>query len=130
MRGIIASRLREERLRLEPHQGRFAERLGLKQGKYSSLETGNREAKAEDLAAAAKAGVDVHYVLTGRRAAADSLDERAAELLDQYLGLPPQQQQLALALVKTVTEHAASAPEAPRRTIHDRQLEYHADGTR
>ncbi len=66
-RRIIASRLREERTRIEPRQGEFAARVGVTQVKQSALENGSNELRGEYLADIAELGIDVGYVLTGNR---------------------------------------------------------------
>ena len=64
---IFAQRFREERVRVQPHQGKFAESIGLPRAQVSFRETGERDLKADFLARASEAGLDVNYVLTGRR---------------------------------------------------------------
>lgn len=114
-------------MRIEPHQGRFASRIGVSQGKLSSLETATREPKAEDLAAAAAAGVDIHYVLTGRRSESELLDEDASELLGIFLSLGPALKEALLNVARLVAKGQGDDPaaEAPA-TLHAPQREYHA----
>lgn len=126
LRGNIAERLREERFRIEPHQGRFASRIGLTQGKLSSLETGAREAKAEDLAAAAAAGVDVHYVLTGARVAGEALGSDATELVNIYRSLPANLKEAVITVVRLVGQsRVEDAP--PASALREEQQAFHVE---
>jgi transcriptional regulator with XRE-family HTH domain len=114
----IATRLREERCRLEPVQGRFADRIGITQGKLSHLETGRSEAKAEDLAAAAFAGVDIHYVLTGERREPSALDRDTVELVLEFEGLPPHLRSAALGVVQALARGEGREAPPSAATVH------------
>ena len=58
---------------MEPHQGEFAKLIGVSQGKQSLYERGERELRASYLAELDRAGLDVLYIITGRRAAGPQL---------------------------------------------------------
>lgn len=107
-------RLKEERQRIEPHQGRFAERIGISQKKQSFYETGYRELRADYLALVAAAGIDVCYVLTGERADLGRLSAEASALVTSFERLPGALQQAAIA---TIDAMAGTSPtlHAPRR---------------
>ena len=64
----IGDRLREERARLDRNQDEFAEIGGVQRRAQSNYERGERCPDADYLSRVAEAGVDVLYVLTGRRA--------------------------------------------------------------
>lgn len=110
----IAARLREERLRVEPHQGLFARRVGVTQQKQSFLENANRELRAEYLAEAAAAGVDVCYVLTGERSDLGRLSPEASALVTSFERLPDGMKRAAIA---TIDAMAGEPPtlHAPRQ---------------
>ena len=82
----IGERLREERTRLGLSQTDLASTGGVGKTTQINYEKCERSPDAAYLAAAAAVGVDVLYVLTGRRTpvAADALAEDEAELLDNY----------------------------------------------
>jgi transcriptional regulator with XRE-family HTH domain len=63
----IGDRLREERDRLGMNQTDFAALTGVSRRSQSNYEGGERSPDADYLAAIAKAGADVTYILTGVR---------------------------------------------------------------
>ena len=67
IRVLIGSRLREERERLDFSQQAFANLGGASMRAEQDWERGVSAPKADFLAVAATHGVDVLYVLTGRR---------------------------------------------------------------
>ena len=79
----IGERLKEERERLGLNQTEFAALAGASKNSQYNYEKGERSPDANYLAAAAKQGVDVLYVVTGLRlpASADVLSPERAELL-------------------------------------------------
>ena len=121
----FAARLREERVRIEPHQGRFAKRIGITQNKLSFLETGTRELRADFLAAVAEQGVDVHYVLTGERSIGESVSPDVAELVTAYAELDAEGRELARRLVDTLREQRRRRPFVAAPTLHSQELDYH-----
>ncbi|WP_332451459.1 helix-turn-helix transcriptional regulator [Burkholderia ubonensis] len=85
----IGSRLREERLRLGLSQDEFAAVGGVLRRAQSNYESDERSPDAKYLTAVAELGVDVMYILLGRRggageqgADAQPIDEQ--ELLESY----------------------------------------------
>ena len=87
----FGARLKEERLRLGLKQAEFASRVGRDVPKQSLYENDKRELRAPYLSKIAEEGVDILYVLTGRRSE-ESLDEGSAEFLAYYLALPAELQ--------------------------------------
>jgi transcriptional regulator with XRE-family HTH domain len=85
----FGARLAEERKRLGLKQAEFASLVGTDVPKQSLYENGRRELRAAYLSRLPPVGVDVLYILTGRRSEG-WLDEDAAGLLSAYLGLPPE----------------------------------------
>ena len=65
--GDIGERVSEERVRLGYTQAAFARLLGLSRVGLRNIEAGESEFKVNVLAAAAGAGADVQYILTGVR---------------------------------------------------------------
>jgi transcriptional regulator with XRE-family HTH domain len=84
----FGARLKEERKRLGFKQAEFAALVGTDVPKQSLYENDRRALRAAYLSRVAAAGVDVLYVLTGRRSEGEWLDERASEFLSAYLSLP------------------------------------------
>ncbi|WP_370171840.1 helix-turn-helix domain-containing protein [Sphingobium abikonense] len=82
----FASRLREERLRVEPHQGKFCDKIGVSRNRQSFLENGEREMRGDYLSLIAQHGLDVTYILTGRRGG-EQLAMRESTLLSQFRSL-------------------------------------------
>lgn len=83
----FGARLKEERRRLGFKQAEFAARVGADMQKQSLYETNRRTLRAPYLSRIAEAGVDVIYVLTGRRSEG-SLDEAATAFITLFLSLP------------------------------------------
>jgi transcriptional regulator with XRE-family HTH domain len=88
----FGARLKEERKRLGFKQAEFAARVGRDVPKQSLYENNKRELRAAYLSRIADEGVDVLYVLTGRRSEG-SLDQGASEFLSLYMELPAELQE-------------------------------------
>ncbi|HYD38745.1 MAG TPA: helix-turn-helix transcriptional regulator [Allosphingosinicella sp.] len=88
----FGERLKEERKRLGFKQAEFAALAGVDVPKQSLYENDRRGLRAPYLSRVAEKGVDILYVLTGRRNE-DCLDEAATRFLAGYLALPPELQQ-------------------------------------
>lgn len=71
----IASRLKQERVRLKLSQSALARAGGVEANAQGNYESGTRFPKADYLAGIAHAGADVAYVITGRRASDRSFTE-------------------------------------------------------
>lgn len=78
----IGVRLKEERKRLKLNQDEMASVAGLKRMAQLNYEKGERLPDAAYLVAAAKAGVDVNYVITG--IAGSHLSAEEASLIANY----------------------------------------------
>lgn len=63
----IGARLKEERSRLKLNQDEFGEACGVRRRAISTYESGDRTPDAWVLENASKIGVDVTYVITGKR---------------------------------------------------------------
>lgn len=106
----FGERLREERKRLGYKQAEFAARVGTDVPKQSLYENNRRGLRAPYLSRIAEVGVDVLYVLTGRRSEA-CLDERATAFLEAYFELPAPLQQ---AVERLMTDLGKLADRADR----------------
>ncbi|UEP28245.1 helix-turn-helix domain-containing protein [Burkholderia sp. B21-007] len=80
----IGARLKEERMRIGMSQAEIAALGGLSNKTQLSYESDARSPDANYLAALAKVGVDVLYVITGVRALPSTMPEDEAELLDSF----------------------------------------------
>lgn len=77
----IGGRLREERERLLLNQSLFAARVGVSRMSQVNYESGKRSPDAVYLRAAYEAGIDVGYVITGKRTAAPDFFRMACGLV-------------------------------------------------
>lgn len=84
----FGARLKEERLRLGFKQAEFAALVGTDVPKQSLYENGHRQLRARYLARLEPVGVDLLYVLTGRRSEGFPLGENAGAFLAARRGLP------------------------------------------
>jgi len=111
----IGLRLREERERLKLTQKAFGLIGGVEPNAQGKYENGNRSPKADYLAAVAQAGVDILYVVTGRREtiAADGLNELEEIVLGNYRTLPTQGQEALSQMAVTLAEMAATYSHRP-----------------
>lgn len=103
----IGERLKEERERLGLNQTAFAALAGASKNTQYNYEKGERSPDAAYLAAAAQAGVDLLYVVTGERKPqlGESISAQEASLLGYFRQLPHGEQ---LSLVRTASALAAT----------------------
>jgi transcriptional regulator with XRE-family HTH domain len=120
----FGARLAEERRRLGLRQAEFAGLAGTDVPKQSLYENERRELRAEYLARLPDIGVDVVYVLTGRRLDGELLSGGASELVSAYLSLPPEMQEAVSALARAMRDQFA---DEARRTLHAKKLDYRAE---
>lgn len=104
----IGDRLKEERQRLGLNQSDFAALAGVAKNSQLNYEKGERSPDAEYLAAIAEKGVDVLYVVAGRRtpAAADAISEAEADLLEHFRLLPEGEQGYTRTMIAALAEKA------------------------
>ena len=105
----FGTRLAEERRRLGLKQAEFAALVGTNVPKQSLYENDKRELRADYLARLAAGGVDVVYILTGRRNEG-WLAQGPSELLTSYRALPTDMQQALEALARALRERAELRP--------------------
>jgi transcriptional regulator with XRE-family HTH domain len=113
----IGSRIREERERLRLTQRAFGEIGGVEPNAQGKYESGERWPKADYLAAVAREGVDVLYVLTGQRLMPplDQLGEDEARLLGHYRALPHAARQALLGMTDAVVGLLPTKTSAAKR---------------
>ena len=119
----FGTRLAEERKRLGLRQADFAGRVGTDVPKQSLYETGKRELKAAYLARLAEAGVDIVYVLTGKRSEGDWLAADATALLSAYAALPGEVRQTLLQLAEAMRDQFARPAGS---SVHAARSDYRA----
>ena len=110
----FGKRLAEERRRLGLKQAAFAKLIGTNVPKQSLYENDKRELRAAYLARLPEAGVDVVYVLTGRRGEGEGLGQSASDLLTAHLALPAELQRAVEALARALREQLARPASAAR----------------
>ena len=119
----FGTRLAEERKRLGLKQAEFADLVGTDVPKQSLYENDRRELRADYLARLAEAGIDIVYVLTGRRSEGDWLGEEPSSLLSSYLALPAEMQQALEGFARSLRDQFAR-PAAG--TLHAKRADYRA----
>ena len=104
----IGDRLKEERQRLGLNQSDFAALAGVAKNSQLNYEKGERSPDAEYLAAIAEKGVDVLYVVAGRRtpAAADAISEAEADLIEHFRLLSEGEQGYTRTMIAALAEKA------------------------
>lgn len=105
----IGIRLREERDRLGLSQKVFGEIGGVEANAQGKYESGHRVPKADYLAAVARRGVDVLYVLTGTRTpvSLNHLSQVEEWVLGSYRSLEKEDQDAIRRLTTTLAELSA-----------------------
>lgn len=105
----IGERLKEERVRLGFNQGDFAAMAGVAKTSQFNYEKGERNPDAAYLAAAAAAGVDVLYVITGTRTPrpVEGLSVAEEKVLDNYRSLPEEDQASVRRLTNALAQSVA-----------------------
>lgn len=120
-----AERLSEERRRKHPHQGKFSRLIGVNQGRQSLYEQGKRELKAPYLETIAGTGLDVYYIITGRRSPG-VLDPKASELLDAYFSLPEELRAALVTYASAMRAYFEQRGEQVASTLHSARQNYQA----
>lgn len=107
----IGERLKEERVRLGYNQGDFAAIAGVAKTSQFNYEKGERSPDAAYLAAVAEKGVDVLYVVTGRRTpeASSSFNGDEIDLVEHYRLLPEGDRQHTHKMVTALAAMAGRA---------------------
>lgn len=108
-------RLREERKRLGFKQAEFAALVGTDVPKQSLYENGHRQLRAAYLSRLEPVGVDILYVITGRRNEG-ALDEEATAFLGGYLALPDELRAPVERLMRDLSRYVE---EGPRKHVEE-----------
>ena len=113
----IGERLKEERVRLGYNQGDFAAIAGVAKTSQFNYEKGERSPDAAYLAAVAEKGVDVLYVVTGRRTpeASSSFNGDEIALIEHYRQLPSADQVSARKMLCALAEMFGRADSIPQQ---------------
>ena len=106
----FGARLKEERKRLGLKQAEFADLVGTDVPKQSLYENGHRSLRAGYLARIEPTGVDLLYVLTGRRSEGVRLGDNASAFLAYYLGLPAELREPVDRLVAELSDYVEQGP--------------------
>lgn len=106
----FGTRLKEERRRLGYKQAEFAALVGTDVPKQSLYENDRRQLRAAYLARLEPVGVDLLYVVTGRRGDGSLLDENASVFLATYLGLPDELRENVERLVGDLAHFVEEGP--------------------
>ncbi|MFJ5295795.1 helix-turn-helix domain-containing protein [Pseudomonas sp. NPDC088368] len=107
----LGSRLKEERKRLGLSQQEFGTVGGVEANAQGKYESGERIPRSDYLAALDKKGVDVLYVLSGKRTpmAAESLNEAERAIITHYRALSEDDQEAISQLATSLSECAMDA---------------------
>ncbi|WP_085631317.1 helix-turn-helix domain-containing protein [Pseudomonas sp. R16(2017)] len=102
----IGDRLKEERERLGLNQTDFAAKAGASKNSQYNYEKGERSPDASYLAAVAEQGVDVLYVVTGQRFAADegTLSQDDLEIVLHVRALDAKDKEAVMRLLRAFTD--------------------------
>ncbi|HEX8222466.1 MAG TPA: helix-turn-helix transcriptional regulator [Allosphingosinicella sp.] len=101
----FGARLKEERRRLGLKQAELAALVGTDMAKQSLYERGERQLRADYLARLESTGVDLLYVLTGRRIEVALLDDESAAFISTWLSLPDGPREALRHLVAGLSEN-------------------------
>jgi transcriptional regulator with XRE-family HTH domain len=102
----VGSRLREERERCGLTQERMAQAGGVSKRSQIDYEQEKIEMKSAYLAGLAEAGIDIGYVLTGRRSVTGSLSEAELTVVSIYRRLDAFAQQSLLVIFERLASGA------------------------
>ena len=111
----FGARLKEERTRLGLKQVEFAALVGTDAPKQSLYENDRRALRAAYLARLEPVGVDLLYVITGRRSESVSLGKEASGFLSAYLGLPQELRKNLERLVRDLSRFVEQESRSGRR---------------
>lgn len=100
-------RLKAERKRIGLSQEAFGGACGVKKNAQNSYEAGKRAPDMAYLAAAARLGVDVMFVITGQSNASGPVEQ---QLVERFLAASPEIQRAALAVLGVTTIAPVAGP--------------------
>lgn len=107
----FGSRLREERKSLGLSQQEFGAIGGVEANAQGKYESGERIPRSDYLASLGKKGVDILYVLTGKRMpmSAETLNDAEREIITHYRVLSESDQEAISQLATSLSECATEA---------------------
>lgn len=116
-------------MRVEPHQGNFATKLGVPRNRQSFLENGERELRADYLDLISQHGLDIQYILTGQRGG-ELLPLTESRLLDLFRSLGAEAQAAVLVVVGCMVGDTAQPKPiaAASVALHDKQSNLTGEG--
>lgn len=127
----IGERLRSERARLALSQGDFAEKCGIHKNSLRLYEQGERSPTLVLLLVFQDVGVDISYVLTGRRSDG-TLGFSEQWHLDMLSKLSAREREAVFAVVATLAGEVVSLPELDLanigKTLHDKDRGFRGGG--
>lgn len=118
------ARLRSERLRLDINQSKMAEIGGVNRNSQSDYEAGKRPWSVAYMFAIRGAGVDVGFLLTGRRAS-EQLEDDETELLSCFRQLDPGERAAVIQVARSM-----AGRKAPSSRIHAEPLAFTSEPMR
>jgi transcriptional regulator with XRE-family HTH domain len=127
----IGERLRSERTRLGLSQGDFSEKCGIHKNSLRLYEQGERSPTLVLLLVFQDVGVDISYVLTGRRSDG-TLGFSEQHHLDMLSKLSVREREAVFALVATLAGEVVSLQELDLanigKTLHDKSRGFRGEG--
>ena len=102
--GSVGDRLREERVRLNLSQEDLAQAGGVNRNTQGSYERGARNPDTAYLLAIATLGVDVGFVLFGKRPLETGLSDEETQIIEQYRLIPEQDQRALRRFLKAMLD--------------------------
>jgi transcriptional regulator with XRE-family HTH domain len=104
----VGDRLRDERVRLNLKQEDLAQAGGVNRNTQGSYERGVRTPDTDYLSGIAPLGVDIVFVLTGRKAGGDSLNAVEAQIIEQYRVIAEEDQRALRRFLKAMVDDVGS----------------------
>ncbi|WP_200928965.1 helix-turn-helix domain-containing protein [Pseudomonas monteilii] len=104
--GSVGDRLREERVRLNLSQEDLAQAGGVNRNTQGSYERGARNPDTAYLLAVAQLGVEVGFVLFGKRSLDTELSVEETQIIEQYREIPEQDQRALRRFLKAMFDDA------------------------
>jgi transcriptional regulator with XRE-family HTH domain len=131
--GALGARLRAERVRLGFNQADFAASGGVNRNSQTAYETGKTPPNVEYLLSLERIGVDVGFVLTGRKLDG-SLGHLETQLLSAYREMRSDRREALLTVALALTDRAAGdmgslstiRAALAQETVHRSSLDYRA----
>ncbi|ANY90456.1 transcriptional repressor DicA [Pseudomonas putida] len=105
--GSVGDRLREERVRLNLSQEDLAQAGGVNRNTQGSYERGVRNPDTAYLLAVAELGVEVDFVLFGKRSLDSGLDPEETQIIEQYRHIPEQDQRALRRFLQAMFDDAS-----------------------